>query len=132
MGNLLLVDLLVDLLVTLVDHIFAVSYFSFGPWTPSLQRAAISAVMAALEPLDSVADVDMVDVAWVSFMPVPSYMSTALSTERCSRPRATVANQDLIVVRAEQTVAYADEQIPWILDICTWAYACTPSFMCVD
>ena len=61
--------------------------------------------MAALPPLDSLAHIDMVDVAWVRFVPVPSYMSTALSTERCSRPRATVANQDLIVALLEQTVA---------------------------
>ena len=79
--------------------------------------------MAALGPLDSLADVDIVDVSWVRFVPVPSYMSTALSTERYSRPRATVANQDLTVAPLEQTVAYAKEALNRVLDICTWAYA---------
>ena len=88
---------------------FAVSYFFFGPWTPLLQHAAISAAMAALPPLDSLAHVDMVDVAWVLFVPRPSDMSTALSTERGIHPRATVASQDLTVAPLEQTVAYAGE-----------------------
>ena len=48
------------------------------------------------------------------------------------RPRATVASQDLTVAPLEQTAAYSGEQIPWILDIYTWAYACSPSFMYVD
>ena len=82
--------------------------------------------------LDSVADVDMVDVAWVRFVPVPSYMSTALSTERYSRPRPTVANQDLTVAPLEQTAAYAKEALNRVLDICTWGYTCAPSFMCVE
>ena len=42
---------------------FAVSYFLFGDRTPFLQHAAIAASMAALGPLDSVADVDMVAVS---------------------------------------------------------------------
>ena len=88
--------------------------------------------MAALGPLDSLAHVDMVDVAWVLFVPRPSNMSTALSTERGSRPRATVASQDLTVAPLEQTAAYAGEQIPWILDIYKWGYDCSPSFMYVD
>ena len=88
--------------------------------------------MAALPPLDSLAHVDMVDVAWVLFVPRPSDMSTALSTERGIHPRATVASQDLTVAPLEQTAAYSGEQIPWILDIYTWAYACSPSFMYVD
>ena len=88
--------------------------------------------MAALGPLDSLAHVDMVDVAWVLFVPRPSNMSTALSTERGSRPRAAVASQDLTVAPLEQTAAYAGEQIPWILDIYKWGYGCSPSFMYVD
>ena len=88
--------------------------------------------MAALGPLDSVADVDMVAVAWVRFVPRPSAVSTALSTERCSRPRATVANQDLIVALLEQTVAYAGEKSRAMFDICKRANAYAPSFMCAD
>ena len=88
--------------------------------------------MAALRPLDSLADVDMVAVAWDRFVPRPSAVSTALSTERCSRPRATVANQDLIVAPLEQTAAYAKEALNRVLDICTWGYASAPSFMYVD
>ena len=88
--------------------------------------------MAAVRPVDSVADVDMVDVAWVRFVPVPSYMSTALSTERCSRPRATVANQDLIVVRAEQNVEDVSAETDEVHHIHTSAYTFAPSFMCVD
>ena len=79
--------------------------------------------MAAVRPLDSVADVDMVDVAWIRFVPVPSYMSTALSTERCNRPRATVVDQDLIVAPLEQTAAHVREETDRVPDICTWAYA---------
>ena len=60
--------------------------------------------MAALPPLDSLAHVDMVDVAWVLFVPRPSDMSTALSTECGIHPRATVASQDLTVAPLEQTV----------------------------
>ena len=88
--------------------------------------------MAALPPLDSLAHIDMVDVAWVLFVPRPSVISTALSTERGIHPRATVASQDLTVAPLEQTAAYADEQIPWILDICSWAYARSPSLMYAD
>ena len=88
--------------------------------------------MAAFGPLDSLAHVDMVDVAWVLFVPRPSNISTALSTERGTRPRATVASQDLTVAPLEQTAAYAGEQIPWILDIYKWGYASSPSFMYVD
>ena len=51
---------------------FAVSYSFFGDRTPFLQHAAISASMAVIRPLDSLADVDMVDVAWVFFVPRPS------------------------------------------------------------
>ena len=111
---------------------FAVSYFSVGPWTPFLQHAAISAVMAALGPLDSVADVDMGEVTRVRFVSRPSAMSTALSTERGIHPRATVASQDLTVAPLEQTAAHAKEALPRVLDICTWGYAAAPSFMCVD
>ena len=101
------------LILTVCNHVqvnipksyFAVSYAFFGAWTPFLQHAAIGAVMAALRPLDSLAHVGMVDVAWVLFVPRPSYMSTALSTERCNRPRATVVDQDLIVAPLEQTAA---------------------------
>ena len=74
-------------------------------------------VMAALGPLDSVADVDMAAVAWVRFVPVPSYMSIALSTERYSRPRATVANQDLTVAPLEQTAVHAREETDRVPDI---------------
>ena len=88
--------------------------------------------MAAVRPLDSVADVDMVDVAWVLFVPRPSVISTALSTERGIHPRATVASQDLTVAPLEQTVAYAKDALPRVLDIYTWAYASAPSFMYVD
>ena len=70
-----------------------------------------------IDMLDSVADVDMVDVAWVRFVPVPSYMSTALSTERYSRPRATVANQDLTVAPLEQTAAHVREETDRVPDI---------------
>ena len=51
---------------------FAVSYSFFGDRTAFLQHAAISASMAVIRPLDSLADVDMVDVAWVFFVPRPS------------------------------------------------------------
>ena len=88
--------------------------------------------MAAVRPLDSVADVDMVDVAWVRFVPVPSYMSTALSTERCSRPRATVANQDLIVVQAEQNVEDVSAETDEVHHIHTPAYTSPPSTTGVD
>ena len=88
--------------------------------------------MADLGLLESLADVDMVAVAWVLFVPRPSAVSTALSTERCSRPRATVANQDLIVALLEQTVAYAGEKSRAMFDICKRANACPPSFMYVD
>ena len=67
-----------------------------------------------------------------TFAPRPSVMSTALSTEREIHPRATVASQDLTVAPLEQTAAYSGEQIPWILDIYTWAYVFAPSFMYVD
>ena len=59
-------------------------------------------------------------------------MSTALNTERCNRPRATVANQDLTVAPLEQTAAYAKEALPRVLDICTWGYASAPSLMYKD
>ena len=88
--------------------------------------------MAALPPLDSLAHVDMADVAWVLFVPRPSDMSTALSTERGIHPRATVASQDLTVAPLEQTAAHAKEALNRVLDICTWDYASAPSFMCVD
>ena len=51
---------------------FAVSYSFFGDRTPFLQHAAIAASMAVVRPLDSLADVDMVDVSWVFFVPRPS------------------------------------------------------------
>ena len=51
---------------------FAVSHSFFGDRTPFLQHAAIAASMAVVRPLDSLADVDMVDVAWVFFVPRPS------------------------------------------------------------
>ena len=88
--------------------------------------------MAALPPLDSLAHVDMVDVAWVLFVPRPSDMSTALSTERYSRPRATVANQDLTVAPLEHTVAHTGEISPSMFDICKRANACVPSLLYVD
>ena len=113
-------------------RLFAVSYSFFGDRTPFLQHAAIAASMAALGPLDSVADVDMVAVAWDRFVPRPSAVSTALSTERCSRPRATVASQDLTVPPLEQTVAYAGEKSRAMFDICRRANTCVPSFICVD
>ena len=111
---------------------FAVSYSFFGARTPSLQRAAISAAMAALPPLDSLAHVDMVDVARVLFVPRPSDMSTALSTERGIHPRATVASQDLTVAPLEQTAAHVQEETDRVHDICKWAYVFSPSFICVD
>ena len=52
--------------------LFAVSYSFFGDRAPFLQHAAIAASMAVVRPLDSLADVDMVDVAWVFFVPRPS------------------------------------------------------------
>ena len=88
--------------------------------------------MAAIGPLDSLANVDMAAIAWVRFVPVPLYMTKALSTERCSRPRATVANQDFTVAPLEQTVVHGGEISPSTIDICSWANACAPSFMCVD
>ena len=90
---------------------------SFGAGPPFLQRAAISADMAALPPLDSLAHVDMVDVAWVLFVPRPSDMSTAPSTERGIHPRATVASQDLTVAPLEQTAAHVREETERVLDI---------------
>ena len=88
--------------------------------------------MAALGPLDSVADVDMGDVTRVRFVPRPSAMSTALSSERGTRPRATVASQDLTVAPLEQTVAHAGEKSRAMFDICKRANACPPSFMYVE
>ena len=111
---------------------FAVSYSSSRTLDPFLQRAAISAVMAALGPLDSVADGDMGEVTRVRFVPRPSAMSTALSTERGTRPRATVANQDLTVAPLEQTAAHAGEISPSTIDICKWPHACKSSFIYVD
>ena len=73
--------------------------------------------MAALRPLDSVADVDMVDVTRVRFVPRPSDMSMALSTERGIHPRATVASQDLTVAPLEQTAAYVRVETERVLDI---------------
>ena len=87
--------------------------------------------MAALPPLDSLAHVDMVDVAWVLFVPRPSDMSTALSTERGIHPRATVASQDLTVAPLEQTAAHVRVETERVPDICKWAYASAPSFMYV-
>ena len=112
--------------------VFAVSYSSSRTLYPFLQHPAIWADMAALPPLDSLADVDMVDVAWVLFVPRPSDMSTAPSTERGIHPRATVASQDLTVAPLEQTAAHAKEALLRLLDICTWGYASAPSFICVD
>ena len=88
--------------------------------------------MAALPPLDSLAHIDMADVSWVLFVPRPSDMSTALSTERGIHPRATVASQDLTVAPLEQTVAHAGEKSRAMFDICKRANACPPSFMYVD
>ena len=99
---------------------------------PLLQRAAIAADMAALPPLDSLAQVGMVDAAWVRFVPRPSAMSTALSTERGIHPRATVASQDLTVAPLEQTAAHAGEKSRAMFDICKRANACPPSFMYVE
>ena len=79
-----------------------------------------------------VADVDMDAVAWVRFVSVPSSMSTALSTEPFNRPRATVANQDLIVVQVNQTVEDVCAETDEVHHINTSAYACAPSFICVD
>ena len=87
--------------------------------------------MAAIQPLDSLADVDMVDVAWVFFVPRPSAISTALSTERCSRPRATVANQDLIVVQVEQNVEDVSAETDEVHHIYTSPYTFAPSCMYV-
>ena len=56
----------------LIRPTFAVSYSFFRDRTPFLQHAAIAASMAVVRPLDSLADVDMVDVAWVFFVPRPS------------------------------------------------------------
>ena len=88
--------------------------------------------MAIVRPVESLADVDMVDVAWVSFVPRPSDMSTAPSTEHFNRPCATVANQDLIVAPLEQTVAHAGEKSRAMFDICKRANACSPSLVYVD
>ena len=91
--------------------------------------------MAALPPLDSLAHVDMVDVAWVLFVPRPSDRSTALSTvhRACgTHPRATVASQDLTVAPLEQTAAHVRVETERVPDICKWAYACSPSFMYAD
>ena len=74
--------------------------------------------MAAIRPLDLVAEVDMTDVAWVRFVPRPSVMSMALSLERFSRSRATVPIQDLTVAPLEQTVAHAGEKSRAMFDIC--------------
>ena len=72
--------------------------------------------MAALPPLDSVADVNMGDLKLVRFVPRPSAMSTALSSERGTRPRATVASQDLTVAPLEQTAAHVREETERVLD----------------
>ena len=88
--------------------------------------------MAALPPLDSLAHVDMVDVAWVLFVPRPSDMSTALSTERGIHPRATVASQDLTVAPLEQTVEDTSAETDEVHHIQTSAYTFAPSFMCVE
>ena len=112
--------------------VFAVSYFSSGTLAPLQRTATKTPVMAALGPLDSVADVDMVDVKWVRFAPRPSAMSTAPSTERGTHPRATVASQDLTVAPLEQTAAHVRVETERVPDICKWAYACSPSFMYAD
>ena len=88
--------------------------------------------MASGRPRDSLADVDMINVAWVSFVPRLSAMSTAPRRERGSRARATVANQDLIVAPLEQTVAHAGEKSRAMFDICKRANACSPSLVYVD
>ena len=73
---------------------------------------------AAIQPLDSLANVDTTDSAWVRFVPSPSAMSMALRRERGSRARATAAHQDLTVAQLEQTVAYAGEKSRAMFDIC--------------
>ena len=87
---------------------------------------------ASRSPLDSLADVDMVNVAWVCFVPRPSAMSTSSRRERGSRARTTVTNQDLIVAPLKQTVAHAGEKSRATFDICSSAKACAASFMCED
>ena len=111
---------------------FAVSYSLFWCRTPLPATRCNLGDMAALPPLDSLADVDMVDVAWVLFVPRPSDMSTAPSTERGIHPRATVASQDLTVAPLEQTAAHVRVETERVPDICKWAYVFAPSFICVD
>ena len=88
--------------------------------------------MAALGPLDSLAHVDIVDAAWVLFVPRLSNMSTALSTERGTRPRATVASQNLTVAPLEQMTADAHEKSHSMFDIGEKVDASEPSFTVVD
>ena len=88
--------------------------------------------MAIVRRVKSLVDVDMVDIAWVIFVPRPSAMSTALSSERGTRPRATVASQDLTVAPLEQTVEDISAETDEVHHIYTSPYTFAPSFMCVD
>ena len=88
--------------------------------------------MAIVRPLDSLADVDMVDVAWVSFVPRPSAMSTAPSTARYSRPRARTAKLGSDVERVEQIIEDARGALNRVLDIWTCGYTSSPSIIHED
>ena len=88
--------------------------------------------MAIVRPLDSLADVDMVDVAWVSFVPRPSAMSTAPSTARYSRPRARTAKLGSDVERAEQIIEDASAETDEVHHIQTFVYACPSSIIGED
>ena len=119
-------------MVSLTSTLFAVSYSFFGAWTPSLQHAAISASMAIVRPVESLADVDMVDVAWVSFVPRPSAMSTAPSTARYSCPRARAAKLGSDVERVEQIIEDARGALAGVLDIWMCGYTSSSSIVHED
>ena len=88
--------------------------------------------MAIVRPVESLADVDMVDVTWGLFVPRPSAMSTAPSTARYSRPRARTAKLGSDVERAEQIIEDARGALAGVLDIWICGYTSSPSIICED
>ena len=88
--------------------------------------------MAIVQPVESLAYIDMVDVAWVSFVPRPSAMSTAPSTARYSRPRARTAKLGSDVERVEQIIEDARGASKRVLDIWMCGYTSSPSIIHED
>ena len=88
--------------------------------------------MAIVRSFKSLADIDMVDVAWASFVPRPSVMSTAPSTARYSRPHARTAKLGSDVERVEQIIEDARGASERVLDIWTCGYTSSPSIICED